>query len=102
MRSRAALVLQRSFRGHKARRTVRGWARVVDPVDGDIYWFNVASGISSWFPPGVGEEEGEEGNAEGDSVDITAAAVGSGTVVAETAASSSAVADSAAAAAVAQ
>ena len=69
VRERAVLVLQRSFRGHKARCTVRGWARVVDPSDGDIYWFNVTTGVSSWFPPGS-KEDGEVGDEQGDSAAV--------------------------------
>lgn len=48
--ARAALELQRSYRGHRARSLVRNWTRVVDD-DGDIYWFNTKTGVSTWLPP---------------------------------------------------
>lgn len=26
---------------------------MVDPNDGDVYWYHSGAGASSWFPPGV-------------------------------------------------
>ena len=48
---RAAVMLQKVFRGHQERRLVSNWKRVVDEDDGDIYYFNIKTGTSSWHPP---------------------------------------------------
>jgi WW domain len=48
----ASRLLQRVARGFLARRAVRNWQKVVDKEDGDVYWFNAATGVSSWYPPG--------------------------------------------------
>jgi len=48
--TRAALRIQRAFRGWAARRAVAGWERIDD--GGDIFWHHAASGTSSWYPPG--------------------------------------------------
>lgn len=55
---RAALTLQRVARGHQTRLKLRGWTRVIAD-DGDIYWYNVESKQSSWFPPASGEADDE-------------------------------------------
>lgn len=54
-KAKAAMALQRVMRGWKARRLVKGWARVVDDADGDIFWYNAQTKTSSWFPPGRSE-----------------------------------------------
>jgi len=48
----ARLLLQNAARRFLARRCVVGWVRCVDEDDGDIYWFNEVTGVSSWWPPG--------------------------------------------------
>jgi hypothetical protein len=50
---RLAKVVQRIVRGHRARKLVRGWIRCIDEENGDIYWFNTVTGVSSWFAPGA-------------------------------------------------
>lgn len=54
-RQRSALIIQRVFRGHWARRKLRGWIRVVDDsvTPPDIYWYNVVTEVSSWTRPSV-------------------------------------------------
>jgi hypothetical protein len=49
---KAAALIQRLMRGRLARKVVRGWVRVVDKADGDVYWYNTEKKTSSWFPPG--------------------------------------------------
>ena len=48
----AALAIQRVARGFLLRRAVRGWQRIVDKGDGDVYWYHAGRGQSSWVPPG--------------------------------------------------
>lgn len=48
----AISMLQKVVRGYRVRKLVRGWIRVVDKTDGDIYWYHKPTKTSSWFPPG--------------------------------------------------
>jgi hypothetical protein len=50
-RDEAIALLQRVFRGHAARRVVRGWVKVKDPESGETYYHNILSGRSEWLLP---------------------------------------------------
>ena len=49
---RAGKTLTRVGRGFLARLMVRGWQKVFDDADGDVFWYHAGRGESSWYPPG--------------------------------------------------
>jgi hypothetical protein len=61
----AAALFQRVYRGRLARKLTAGWVRVVDPSDGDIYWYNTLTEVSSWVPPGYVAIEAPGGGGGG-------------------------------------
>jgi hypothetical protein len=48
---RAAAMLQRVYKGSKVRRALKGWMKVVDTSDGDVFFRNVHTGELSWELP---------------------------------------------------